>query len=131
MTAFKAACVQLRSSDDVAENIRETVRWVRDGAIGLAMVPVRRVVAAFPRLVREVATSAGRDVRLVIRGESTPVDREVLRRLDAPLGHLLRNAIDHGVEPSDDRLTQGEPAIDERGLNVGQGEFRGGTPHPC
>ena len=64
---------------------------------------------AFPRVVRDAARSLGRDVRLEVLGETTPVDRMLLERLDAPLGHLLRNAVDHGIEPPDEREAAGKP----------------------
>ena len=66
-------------------------------------------VAGMPRMVRDAARELGRDVRLVLVGEDTPVDREVLRRIEAPLGHLIRNAVDHGIEPPAVRAAQGRP----------------------
>jgi two-component system sensor histidine kinase and response regulator WspE len=64
----------------------------------------------FPRMVRDLARSLGKQVRLEIVGENTQVDRDILDRLEAPLAHLLRNAVDHGCEFPDDRLQAGKPA---------------------
>jgi chemotaxis protein histidine kinase CheA len=97
---------QLRS---LVEDARGRLAVVRDGAIGLAMVPVRRVVAAFPRLVREVATTAGRDVRLVLSGEDVELDKKVLDGVADALKHLVINAVDHGCESPDERLAAGKP----------------------
>jgi two-component system sensor histidine kinase and response regulator WspE len=72
------------------------------------MRPFADGIQGFRRMVRDVAQSLGKKVRLEIKGESTPVDREILERLKAPLGHLLRNAIDHGVEPASDRKSKGK-----------------------
>ncbi|WP_050031291.1 hybrid sensor histidine kinase/response regulator [Verrucomicrobium sp. BvORR034] len=75
------------------------------------MRPFSDGVQGFPRLVRDAARSLGKEVRLDIVGGSTPVDREVLERVEAPLGHLLRNAVDHAIEPPADRLQAGKPAL--------------------
>ena len=64
----------------------------------------------FPRMVRDLARSLGKSVRLEITGEATQVDRDILDRLEAPLTHLLRNAVDHGCEMPDERLLQGKSA---------------------
>ena len=61
-------------------------------------------------MVRDVGQSLGKSVQLEVTGESTPVDRDILERLKAPLGHLLRNSIDHGIESPADRNNQGKPA---------------------
>ncbi len=61
-------------------------------------------------MVRDLARSLGKQVRLEIVGQATQVDRDMLERLDAPLGHLLRNAIDHGIESADERRAAGKPA---------------------
>jgi two-component system, chemotaxis family, sensor histidine kinase and response regulator WspE len=73
------------------------------------MRPFADGIHGFRRMVRDVAHSMGKTVRLDIKGEATPVDRDILERLKAPLGHLLRNAIDHGIEGPNDRKSQGKP----------------------
>jgi two-component system sensor histidine kinase and response regulator WspE len=79
-------------------------------ALAVRMRPFADGVTGFPRMVRDVARSLGKDVVLQILGEDTQVDRDVLEKLEAPLGHLLRNAVDHGIEPPDVRLAAGKPA---------------------
>src|SRR5580698_8257918 len=74
------------------------------------MRPFADGVQGFPRMVRDVANSLGKQVKLDIIGETTQVDRDILGKLDAPLGHLLRNAVDHGLEPPDERRAAGKPA---------------------
>lgn len=78
-------------------------------ALAVRMRPFADGVAGFPRMVRDVARQLGKDVRLEIVGEDTQVDRDVLEKLEAPLGHLLRNAIDHGIEPTASRVMAGKP----------------------
>jgi two-component system sensor histidine kinase and response regulator WspE len=73
------------------------------------MRPFADGIQSFPRLVRDVAQRLGKQVRLEITGETTQVDRDVLAKLDAPLGHLLRNAVDHGIETPAERRAAGKP----------------------
>jgi two-component system sensor histidine kinase and response regulator WspE len=79
-------------------------------ALAVRMRPFADGVTGFPRMVRDVARSLGKDVVLQILGEDTQVDRDVLEKLEAPLGHLLRNAVDHGIESPEVRLAAGKPA---------------------
>ncbi|MGZ4610164.1 MAG: hybrid sensor histidine kinase/response regulator [Actinomycetes bacterium] len=85
---------------------------VRDGAMGLAMVPVRRVVAGFPQLVRELSAAGDgqRDVHLVLSGQDVELDTRVLDAVADSLRHLVTNAIDHGCEPTTERVAAGKPA---------------------
>ena len=73
------------------------------------MRPLADGIRGFPRLVRDVSRSLGKQVRLEVRGEQTGVDRDILEKLEAPLSHLIRNALDHGIEPSDRREAAGKP----------------------
>jgi two-component system chemotaxis sensor kinase CheA len=74
------------------------------------MQPVGRLFQKFPRLVRELAKDLGKDVELTIEGAETEVDRVVVDSLYDPLVHMLRNALDHGVESPQDRVAAGKPA---------------------
>jgi chemotaxis protein histidine kinase CheA len=98
---------QLRELVEVQLN---RVSLVRDGAMGLAMVPLQRVVAAFPRLVREVAAASGKDVALEIEGDDVELDKQVLDGVADALKHLVINAVDHGCEPPVERVAAGKPA---------------------
>ena len=81
-----------------------------DEASACRMRPFADGVQSFPRMVRDLAQSLNKQAWLEIVGQATQVDRDVLERLDAPLGHLLRNAIDHGIESADERRAAGKPA---------------------
>jgi two-component system sensor histidine kinase and response regulator WspE len=81
-----------------------------DEALACRMRPFADGVQGLPRMVRDLAHSLGREVKLEIVGGTTQVDRDILARLDAPLGHLLRNAVDHGIEPPDVRRAAGKRA---------------------
>lgn len=78
--------------------------------ISSRMVPFSDGLHGFPRMVRDLAKDTGKKVRFDIAGASTPVDRDILEKLEAPLSHLIRNAIDHGMEPPEERLAAGKPA---------------------
>jgi two-component system chemotaxis sensor kinase CheA len=80
--------------------------------MSIRLLPISNVFNKFPRMVRDLARRAGKQVNLVIRGEDTELDRSVIEVINDPLIHLLRNAIDHGIELSQERLAAGKP---ERG----------------
>jgi two-component system chemotaxis sensor kinase CheA len=76
----------------------------------IRMVPVEQLFRRFPRVVRDVAKQCGKDVALDISGQNTDLDKGILDALAEPLMHLVRNAVDHGIEPADERLTAGKVA---------------------
>ena len=76
----------------------------------IRMVPVEQLFRRFPRVVRDVAKQCGKDVALEISGQNTDLDKGILDSLAEPLMHLVRNAVDHGIESADERLTVGKPA---------------------
>jgi two-component system sensor histidine kinase and response regulator WspE len=81
-----------------------------DGALACHMRPLADGVEAFPRMVRDLARTLGKRLRFDIDGQDTQVDRNILEKLKAPLGHLLRNAVDHGIEAPEERLATGKTA---------------------
>jgi two-component system chemotaxis sensor kinase CheA len=84
----------------------------------IRMVPVEQLFRRFPRVVRDVAKHCGKDVALDVAGENTDLDKSILDALNEPLMHLVRNAVDHGIEPADERLTAGKPARGTVSLNA-------------
>jgi two-component system chemotaxis sensor kinase CheA len=76
----------------------------------LLLLPFATLVAPFPKLVRDLCRDQGKEADLVVRGEDVEIDKRILEEMKAPLVHLLRNAVDHGIEPPEDRLTAGKPA---------------------
>lgn len=73
------------------------------------MRPFSDITGAFPRMIRDLAKQLHKKVRLEMRGENTPVDREILEKLEIPLTHMLRNSLDHGIELPAQRLAKGKP----------------------
>jgi two-component system chemotaxis sensor kinase CheA len=74
------------------------------------MVPVEQLFRRFPRVVRDVAKQCGKDVALQVAGQNTDLDKGILDSLSEPLMHLVRNAVDHGIDPADERIAAGKPA---------------------
>jgi two-component system sensor histidine kinase and response regulator WspE len=79
-----------------------------DEVLALRMRPFRDGIQPFPRMVRDLARGLGKDVHLEISGEDTLVDRDILASIESPLNHMLRNAIDHGMETPEERLLAGK-----------------------
>jgi two-component system sensor histidine kinase and response regulator WspE len=92
-----------RGSEDLSGRLHHEVLSSR-------MRPLAEGVRGFPRLVRDVSRQLGKQVRFVVDGETTGVDRDILDRLEAPLNHLIRNAMDHGLETTEERIAAGKPA---------------------
>jgi chemotaxis protein histidine kinase CheA/CheY-like chemotaxis protein len=99
-----------RDIRELVDGAHGRLAQVRDGAMSLAMVPVRRVAAGLPRVVRDVASDTGKDVRLVIVGEDVELDKQVLDGVSDALKHLVVNAVDHGCETPARRTAAGKPA---------------------
>lgn len=76
--------------------------------INSRMRPFADGIEGFPRMVRDLARQLGKKVRLRIEGGATPIDRDILERLESPLSHLLRNAVDHGIEMPEERVAAGK-----------------------
>ena len=103
----------------VLEHIADTEAYERrllavsqgmvDEVLTMRMRPFRDGVQPFPRMVRDLARSLGKDVQLQIIGEDTLVDRDILARIESPLNHMLRNAIDHGMDSAVERIAAGKP----------------------
>lgn len=91
------------------ETLSQHLRELQEGVMAIRAQPVRSVFSRMPRLVREVSDQLGKSARLVIAGEGTEIDKTVIEQLADPLTHLLRNALDHGIEPPDERQAAGKP----------------------
>jgi two-component system chemotaxis sensor kinase CheA len=94
----------------VGERISRLVGAVQSEVLEARLTPVREVFDRFPRVVRDLARDLGRQVRLEVEGGDIELDRAVLDEVADPLVHLVRNAIDHGLEPPRERLKAGKPA---------------------
>jgi len=85
----------------VSQQLQETVMDVR-------MLPIRHVFERFPRLVRDLARETGKEIELILEGESTRIDKAIIDEIGEPLVHLVRNSVDHGIEPPAERVANGK-----------------------
>jgi two-component system chemotaxis sensor kinase CheA len=107
------------------ENLQEStsklamlVEEVRDSALQLRMVRIGATFSRFQRVVHDVSRELGKDIALVIDGEDTELDKTVVEKIGDPLMHLVRNAMDHGIEPAELRAQRGKPARGSLKLNA-------------
>jgi len=85
-------------------------RDIQENAMAIRAQPISSVFNRVPRILRELTMSTGKHVRLEVSGETTELDKTVIERLGEPLTHLIRNAVDHGIESTEERLASGKPA---------------------
>ncbi|WP_411383901.1 hybrid sensor histidine kinase/response regulator [Pseudomonas sp. L7] len=100
---------QAADLDEFGWQASQRAQLLYDTALACRMRPFADVLTGQSRMVRDLGRSLGKQVRLLIEGEKTQVDRDVLEKLEAPLTHLLRNAVDHGIEQPEGRLLAGKP----------------------
>jgi two-component system chemotaxis sensor kinase CheA len=103
---------RLETDPSTIDEIRELSRLLnelQERAMRARMVPVVTITDMLQRAVRDVARTTGKDIRWEVRGEDTELDRGVLQQLGDPLLHLVRNAVDHGIERADERVAAGKP----------------------
>lgn len=99
-----------RALAETSSHIVKIVDELHTRMTRVRMLPVGLLFGKFPRLVRDVARATGREVDLDMEGEDTEIDRSVIERIKDPIVHLVRNAVDHGIESADVRLKAGKPA---------------------
>nr|PZN72730.1 MAG: chemotaxis protein CheA [Bacillota bacterium] len=87
----------------LTSNLQEEIQRAR-------MIPVENLFRKFPRMIRDIAQKFGKEINFIMRGEETELDRSVIEEIGDPLMHLLRNAVDHGIEPPEVRVAAGKPA---------------------
>lgn len=100
---------RLMPDDGQIAKLGRVTSELQSAVMRLRMVPLRQVFTRFPRAVRDLARRSGKQVRLVIQGEETELDRHIVNEIGEPLLHLIRNAVDHGIEPPEERERVGKP----------------------
>ena len=105
----KTDAVTLRSLDEAIGQLDLLVSDLQNAVMKTRMQPIGRLFQKYPRLARDLARQLGKDVELVLTGEETELDKTMIEDLNDPLVHLVRNAVDHGVETREDRVVAGKP----------------------
>lgn len=111
MLAQRVAESGLAGSSSLAmglDDLEQLTREIQESVMAIRAQPVKSVFQRMPRLVRETAAMTGKQVRLITDGESTEVDKTVIERIADPITHMIRNAIDHGLESPEDRIAAGK-----------------------
>ena len=107
MMAQRLAGDGLAATEELAL-LEGLTRDIQESAMAIRAQPIGSVFSRVPRILRELTASTGKHVRLDVSGESTELDKTVIERLGEPLTHLIRNAVDHGIEPAEERLAAGK-----------------------
>jgi two-component system chemotaxis sensor kinase CheA len=94
-----------------ARQHRKVINELQDIVMSIRMVPLAGTFQKMNRIVRDMSKKLNKQVELVIAGEETEVDKNIIEHLSDPIMHLIRNAIDHGIEPVEDRIAQGKPSV--------------------
>ncbi|WP_395390886.1 chemotaxis protein CheA [Novosphingobium sp. BL-8A] len=89
--------------------LESLTRDIQESAMSIRAQPIGSVFSRVPRILRDLAATTGKHVKLDVFGESTELDKTVIERLGEPLTHLIRNAVDHGIETAEDRIAAGKP----------------------
>lgn len=100
----------LHALDQAVSQLDLLVSDLQNSVMKTRMQPIGRLFQKYPRIARDLARQLGKDVELVLAGEETEVDKTMIEDLADPLIHLIRNAVDHGVESAEERLAAGKPA---------------------
>ncbi|MFL0799182.1 MAG: chemotaxis protein CheA [Agarilytica sp.] len=88
--------------------LEQNTRELQESVMRIRMLPISFVFSRFPRMVRDLSQTLGKDINLEIIGDSTELDKTVLEKIGDPLVHLVRNAVDHGIETEEDRIAKGK-----------------------
>ena len=95
---------------EACSRLSDLVEQIRDGALNLRMVQIKEVFDRFPRIIRDASKELDKQIELTLTGTDTELDKSMTEKLNDPLMHIVRNAIDHGIESQEERLAQGKPA---------------------
>ena len=104
------ASLEVESFQQASMHLNRVTRDLHDIAVAVRMVPIGGIFHKMERLVRDLAQKLDKDIDLVTSGATTEVDKNLIESIADPLVHLMRNAIDHGLEPPDERVRKGKPA---------------------
>lgn len=94
---------------ETAVHIGRVVTELQEHIMKVRLLPVGQVFSRFPRMVRDLSRKAGKEIEFILEGQDTELDRSILEEIVDPITHLLRNAVDHGVEDPEDRVAAGKP----------------------
>jgi len=118
--ALQQARLTAHELTKIARNLDRKLNELQKSVIETRMVPVGQIYAKLSRTVRKVARELGKEIELVLRGEDTELDKVMVEELTDPLMHIIRNALDHGIEPAEVRVANGKNPVGKVTLNAYQ-----------
>ncbi|MFA9398282.1 MAG: Hpt domain-containing protein, partial [Clostridiaceae bacterium] len=98
----------IKELSEILEQISMTTTDLQEQVLKIRMLPLEQVFNKFPRMIRDLSVSLGREMELIIEGQDTELDRTVIDEIGEPLIHLIRNSADHGIESREDRIAKGK-----------------------
>ncbi|WP_050477367.1 chemotaxis protein CheA [Herbaspirillum rhizosphaerae] len=104
--------------EEATQLISGLVEQIRDAALTLRMVQINEVFQRFPRVVRDISREMGKEIELIVTGADTELDKSMVEKISDPLMHIVRNAMDHGIEAADIRRAMGKPEAGVLRLNA-------------
>lgn len=93
----------------ISENVENITRQLRDNAFSISLIPLETIIIRFQRLVRDLSRELNKEIAFITEGTDTELDKNIIQSLLDPLLHIVRNSIDHGIEPPDVRQKRGKP----------------------
>ena len=133
--AGETAADMVSSLDQAATGLKEStathklaLKELHDSTLNVRMLPLATIFSLYPRVVRDAATSCGKQAKLKISGEKTELDKRILEQISDPLLHIIRNCVDHGIEIPSERIAAGKP---EKGVVKLSAEQRGNVVDIC
>ncbi len=93
----------------IAENIEKISRQLRDNTFEICLIPIETIMIRFKRLVRDLSNEMNKEIQFIAEGTETELDKSIIEGLTDPLMHIFRNAIDHGIESTEERVKKGKP----------------------
>jgi len=118
--AMQQARITAHELTKIARNLERKLNELQRSVIETRMVPVGQIYSKLSRTVRKVARELNKEIELVLRGEDTELDKVMVEELTDPLMHIIRNALDHGIEPTEERIRKGKNPIGKVTLNAYQ-----------
>lgn len=101
----------IRDLNETLAMVDRSITDLQNEIMRIRMLPVEHVFNKFPRIVRDISKKEGKDINLIIEGQDTELDRTVLDEISDPLNHMVRNAVDHGIESPEERVARGKSAV--------------------
>ena len=103
--------VEFEILDEVTNHLNRVVSELQEGMMKTRMMPIEQLFNRFPRMVRDTALKANKEINFVVEGKETDLDRTLIEEISDPIIHLLRNSIDHGIESVDERIRAHKPTV--------------------